>query len=111
MNNLLRDFKAYPKRYTTLLGSVFVMTAIGAIGSLANISPYLISYLRERADQTSLRYSQTLYIHTVQILALSMASLLAGLLRSRLGLSLKQLTIIGLVLIKSVILSLVRCAK
>ena len=92
--NIIRDARSNPKKYSTLLGSVFLMVSLGAIGSLANIAPYLISYLREEKKQTHLRYSKSIYIHSTQIVALSIASVIGGVLNRR-KFSLKILAAIG----------------
>lgn len=96
--NIIKDARANPKKYSTLLGSVFLMISLGAIGSLANIAPYLISYLREERNQKHLRYSKSIYIHTTQIVSLSLASIVGGFLNRR-NVSLKILAAIGSLII------------
>ena len=61
---LIDNVKANPKKYTTLLGGVIMMFCLGSISTLATMSPYYMSFLREYNDLKHVRYSQTIWLQT-----------------------------------------------
>lgn len=62
---LINDMKRTPKKYLTLLGGSLVMFTMGSENTLGTMSPYFISYLREYNGIKSVRYSQTIWLYTV----------------------------------------------
>lgn len=63
--NLLDDIKSCPKKYTTVIGGTLMMFTLGSISSLATMSPYYMSYLREYDELKAVRYSQTIWLQTL----------------------------------------------
>lgn len=62
---LINDMKRTPKKYLTLLGGSLVMFTMGSENTLGTMSPYFMSYLREYNGIKSVRYSQTIWLYTV----------------------------------------------
>ena len=52
------------KKYSTLGGGLMLMFCLGSISSLATMSPYYMSYLREYDELKSVRYIQTVWLQT-----------------------------------------------
>jgi hypothetical protein len=63
--NLIRDMIQTPKKYLTLVGGALVMFTMGSENTLGTMSPYFMSYLREYDDIKSVRYSQTIWLYTI----------------------------------------------
>lgn len=61
----LRDIKRTPKKYLTLVGGALVMFTMGSENTLGTMSPYFMSYLREYDDIKTVRYSQTIWLYTI----------------------------------------------
>ena len=62
---LINDIKLMPKKYLTLVGGALVMFTMGSENTLGAMSPYFMSYLREYDDLSSVRYSQTIWLYTI----------------------------------------------
>ena len=97
---IYNDMKATPKKYSTLLGGSILMFSLGSIGTFGNIAPYFISYLRENKFHDDVRYSQTIYVHTTQIIALSVSAFLVSILKDRFKFSTKQAAFVGTIFLR-----------
>ena len=97
---IYNDMKANPKKYSTLVGGSILMLSLGSIGTFGNIAPYFISYLRENKSHDHVRYSQTIYVHTTQIIALSVSAFMVSILKDRFQFSPKQAAFVGTIFLR-----------
>jgi hypothetical protein len=66
------------RRWTTILGGFLLCLVYGSITTFSNMSPYIISYLREFNKETDIRYSTAIWISLSNVSTLKIASLLTG---------------------------------
>ncbi len=59
------------------------------------MSPYYISYFREKDLKNSVRYSSTIYMYTVQNFSIAISATLAGALKSKYHFTAKKMAIVG----------------
>jgi hypothetical protein len=95
VSNILNDIKKTPKKYTTLFGGIILMSSLSSIASFANITPYFISYLRENVNKKNLRYSESIYIHTSQLISSAFTCFLISIAKSKLTIGPKQMICVG----------------
>ncbi len=67
------------KKWLTLLGGFMIFFANGAFYSMGNLTPYMISYLREKLN-ANVRYSDSKWFTLVLTLSGSFTTLIIGLL-------------------------------
>ena len=70
------------KKWTSLLGGFLLSFVFGSAMTFSNMTPYIISYIRNSDLDTELRYSKSLWLGITNTLALKSASLLTGFLFS-----------------------------
>jgi hypothetical protein len=85
------------RKWLTLVGGFFIHLSLGSSYTFGNMSPYITSYLRVYSDPGS-NYSKTAFIFSALSIAISLASILIGLVRNKFGFSLKMTTLLGCVL-------------
>lgn len=102
INLLKKDVAETPKKYTTLVGAMCLMVSLGIVHSLAALSPYYMSYLREYKGDDNVRYSQTIYISSVQNIFIALASVFSGFLKNQFMVNLKVITGTGAFLLRFV---------
>jgi hypothetical protein len=61
---IFEEISQKPKKYASLFGGVLIMFCLGSISTLATMSPYYMSYLREYNELKRVRYSQTIWLQT-----------------------------------------------
>ncbi len=66
------------RRWTTILGGFLLCLVYGSITTFSNMSPYIISYLREFNKETDVRYSTSIWMSLSNVSTLKIASLLTG---------------------------------
>ena len=69
---LIRDMKQDHKKYLKGIGGALVMFTMGSENTLGTMSPYFMSYLREYDDLKSVRYSQTIWLYTINKVVISL---------------------------------------
>ena len=75
------NFKKTPKKYTTLLGGSLLLCSLGTIGLVGNMSPYYCSYLREKTNLKSVRYSNVVYLQTLQSFCIGISASFGGFIK------------------------------
>jgi len=95
INELFGDFKKTPKKYTTILGGSLLLCSLGTIGLVGSMSPYYMSYLREKAHQTNVRYSQAIYLQALQSFCIGISATLGGFIKYKYNASVKLLAVAG----------------
>jgi len=83
----------------TLFGGVLIHLSLASSHTFGNMSPYIISYLREY-DGLDVRYSQAIWIFASLSISVSFSTILGGMIGTRFNLSLKLLTFIGCLIIR-----------
>ncbi len=87
------------KKWFALFGGFMLNVTLGSLYTLGNITPYMISYLREY-DNTDVRYASITWIGTIAGLALCFGGSLAGFLNSVLKIRLKVIVFFGCVCLR-----------
>jgi len=126
---IFEEISQKPKKYASLFGGVLIMFCLGSISTLATMSPYYMSYLREYNELKRVRYSQTIWLQTcytvnklfhfqfiiisklflilVIIIILqifvSVSATLAGVFKIRFKISSKKLAALGAILMRFII--------
>ncbi|XP_052214580.1 uncharacterized protein LOC127833392 isoform X2 [Dreissena polymorpha] len=70
---------------STLAGSVLVHLCLGSYYIFGNVSPYMISYLRNRTSEHTLRNEENIWIPTTATVLSSVATTLGGVLTAKVG--------------------------
>jgi hypothetical protein len=83
----------------TLFGGVLIHLSLASSHTFGNMSPYIISYLREY-DDLDVRYSQAIWIFAALSISVCFTTIIGGMIGSRFNLSHKLLTLIGCVIIR-----------
>lgn len=89
------SFLACPRKYLTVLGGLICFTSIGSMSVGAVTTPYYLSYLQNIAGSKAARYANTLYYGTFTMIFNAIAAIVFGLLKKKLGYTLKQMLFVG----------------
>lgn len=100
-NELINDIKSMPKKYSTLVGCMFIMASLGSLSTIGTLSPYYISYMREELNQTNVRYSKNIYIYCSQQSFIAFSAITAGFLKNRLNVDIRRIAFLGSVILSS----------
>lgn len=82
------------KKWATVIGGFLIHFSLGSYYSFGNLSPYMISYLREYVG-VDIRYSKSIWISTLFNLAFSAGTLFSGFMNSKYKHSLKLTIFLG----------------
>ena len=66
------------RKWLCILGSFLLCLVYGSITTLSNMSPYIISYLRECNKEVEIRYSTAVWMPLANVGSLKIISLLTG---------------------------------
>lgn len=100
MNYYLKSFLQCPKKYTSIIGGILVMIPPGAIGIIGTMSVYYMSYCQTVFESKLARYPNTIYLLTTVFLLISIAGIIAGILKNKINFTLKQMAFVGSTIIR-----------
>ena len=87
------------KKYLSPIGAMFIMAALCTPTIGSSCVPYVFSYIR-LFDNEDVRYSETLWVSSFYIVAVSLSATLNGILINRFKLSFKIVGIFGTLLLR-----------
>ena len=95
MNYYFKTFWRCPKKYTTIIGGILLMIPPGAIGIIGTMSVYYMSYCQKMFGSKLARYPNTIYLLTTVYLFISLAGIIAGILKNKINFTLKKMSFVG----------------
>ena len=85
--------------WMTLLGGFLIHMTLGSCYTFGNLTSYSTSYMRSN-DNKNLTYSKTIFVLTVQSLAISLSATVSGVLITKFKLKLKTVILIGILVME-----------
>ena len=101
MNFCLKILPEKYRKWTSLFGGFLLSFVYGACITFSNISPYVISYIRNADMDYELRYSRSIWLNMSNTISLKIGTLLTGFIFSsklKLKLNLKAFIFVGCIL-------------
>ena len=92
---MLDKLRACPKKYLTLIGSLFIYAALGTFTLTSSTSAYYLSYLLIKTKSEFARYSNTIVLTSLLHISVSLSSIIAGLFINKYKFSLKKVCLVG----------------
>jgi len=92
---MLDKLRACPKKYLTLIGSLFIYAALGTFTLTSSTSTYYLSYLLIKTKSEFARYSNTIVLTSLLHISVSLSSIIAGLCINKYKFSLKKVCLVG----------------